>query len=309
MRSNLFIKYKTKEDGGFDLTTIGESFIGMDSNLKDLFELSGIDGELILKTEKISEGTISAHQIIQVATTFPFHDVQCLLDFLYVVREAEYKAAVGFFQALSNGYKTVNDFVRENPLVLVPLEPLVSTYFKKLIAAAKFQKNGPRSDESVGNIPMRYAKGLHRMIVDKKFKRTLRPIVEESATEIIISNKADYSDASRIDGSNFENYLPEEEKILPEFENGAVCDLSGELLAIQSTKGEVLRFRIHNIDERFSLLIAFPADGKSTENYIQYYKRAVNIKARILRDSLYKRPELQLINIELIQQDMFEQRA
>jgi len=307
MKSNLFIKYETKDSGGFDLTTIGESFIGMDSNLKDFFKLSGIDGEFSIKTEKIHEGSISADQIIQIASTLPFHETKELLDFLYVVGEAEYNIALNFFQTFGNGCKTVNDFIKEYPLVLVPLEPLVSEFIKKLIAVAKFQKNSPRSDETTGNIPLRYAKGLNRMIVEGKFKRTLKPIVEGSATEIIIGSNLELTDASRISSANFEDYLPEEEKILSELENDSTHTFLGELLGIQSTKGEVLKFKIHNIDERFNLLTAYPAEGKNTENYTQYYKKIVNLKAQVIRESLYKKPELQIIEIDLMQPEIFEE--
>ncbi|HUD19240.1 MAG TPA: hypothetical protein VMR81_02285 [Patescibacteria group bacterium] len=306
MKSNIFIKYQTKDSGGFDLTTIGESFIGMDSNLKDFFELSGIDGELLVKTEKISEGSVLTHQVIHLATSMPFHDIRELLDFLYVVGAAEYKIGSDFFQAFGSGYKTVNDFFKENPLILASIELFLGYYFTKLMDAASSQKNGPKSDNSNRNIPMRYANGLHRMILEGKFRRTLKPIVEGSASEIIIGNNLELKDSSQINSANFENYLPEEEKILPELGNGTTHTFLGELLAIQSTKGEVLKFRIHNIDERFNLFTAYPADGMNTENYIQYYKKAVNITAQVIRDSLYKKPELQILSIELTQRDMFE---
>lgn len=308
MDSNLLIKYKEQTDGsiGYDLGLLGESFSGFNSVFKELFEISQIQGELVVRTTRVSEGSIEVFNLIQVVTTIPFNEIRDLLDFFQVVDHTLYQQASAFFSAFGNGHKTVNDFFRENQFDNTVLNVLLTIFVTQMVAWSGKQKTQLTTRDDMGNkISERYAKKLKNMISLGKYKKALKPITENSVSYVQIDAIKKSSSTISIDENTLGNYLPEEEKILPDLENGIIHNFTGEILALQSTKGETLRIKIHGIDPKYQLLVAHPADGKNTEDYKDFYKQQVNIKAEIYRKTLYKKPELIIREIEIMQEDLF----
>ena len=76
---------------------------------------------------------------------------------------------------------------------------------------------------------------------------------------------------------------------------------------MQSTRGERIKIKINEVDPPYQLLTARPADGQDTEDYKEFYKKMVNVKAEVLRASMYKRPEIILHSVEKMEQSLFEE--
>jgi hypothetical protein len=151
-------------------------------------------------------------------------------------------------------------------------------------------------------MPQAYAYRLHNMVLSKKFKKIVIPIAEDKIKSIRFGTDKNFALPTTIDSSNFEGYLSEDERILSEWENGQKINLTGEIVAIQSTRGEILRFKAIEVEPKYQLLVAIPEDGKSSENYLEFYKKQVNLEAEVFRSSMYKKPEIIIKNISLMQE-------
>lgn len=307
MQPNLFIKYKSgnEENSGFDLAALGESFIGFNDIFKELFEISELKGELDVRTIRIGEGSILTEILIQALTSIPFENIKHFQDFLQFTDLDLLKNLQDYLSQLENAHKTLNDYFRENQFDLGLINTLITIYITKMINVTPEQKlKVVLVDKNGSKIPQKYAEKLHHMINERKYKRALKPITENNVAEIQISDNKIFKESIIINDVNFEDYLGEEEKILPELQNGEIHSFTGEILALQSTRGELLKFKAYGFDPRYQLLVAHPSDDRKTEDYTEFYKKEVNIKAEIYRKSLYKKPELILLEIELVQQKM-----
>lgn len=286
---------------GLDLTVLGESFIGLNMVLKEYLEISRFNGEVSIRTEKVSDGSIIVEIIfIILSSEMPFNEIRDLLDFLRVVNEAEYKVASAFFNKIDNTSKTINDYYKEYPfhaaLMTIALERLAV----KLWKATPFYKKSPVPNPQE-KLPKRYAKKIYEMIHSRRYKRALKPLMEEQVSYIKM-RVSEYE--ATADHGNFEDYLAEDEKILPDLQNGTVHNFIGEIVALQSTRGETLKVRIHDFEPKYNLLVAYPEEDKKTEDYKNYYKKTANMTVEILRKSLYKKPEFKLIKIEIVQENL-----
>jgi hypothetical protein len=246
------------------------------------------------------------NNIVHIISTIPFQEVKDLLNFLQVVDQTLYSNASNFFNTIGGTHKAVNDYFRENQFDNNLVTGLMVYFIPKMIDWAGKQKSALCTKDDSGNtIPTAYASRLQQMITNGKYKRALKPLTENNISYIRLSAVKNSSAMITINESNLGDYLPEEEKILPELENGSTHNFSGEILALQSTRGETLKFKIFGIDSRFQLLTAHPEDNKKTEDYKDYYKKQVNIKAEIFRKTLYKKPEIIIRGIVLRQIELF----
>ena len=294
MNENLLIKYIEQDDHlpGYDLGLLGESFSGFNEVFKELFEISQIQGELVLRTTRISEGSIDVANLVQIVIEHsPFKEPKDLLDFLQVVSVTLHQQAENFFNAIGNGHKTVNDYFRENQFDNSVVTGLLVLYFPKMLKWAGKQ-----------------AKKLQNMVSNGRYKKALKPLTENGISSVKVMTLSKDSFEVSIDETQLENYLPEEEAILPELENGNIVNLSGQILALQSTRGEKLKFEAEGINPRYKLLTAHPPDGKNTEDFMDYYKKIVNVRAQVYRKTLYKRPEIIILEIELGQGELFPEQ-
>lgn len=307
MQPNLYIKYNLGNEGkvGFDLSSLGESFIGFNEIFKDLFETSGISGELEINTLRISEGSIITEIAINVLTTIPFENIKHFQDFLEFTDQQLLTHFQNYLSQFHNAHKSLNDYFKENQFDLQLVAILLTAFFTRMISLTPLEKEKiVVVDQNKKKIPQRYAEKLHHMVNQRKYKKALKPLIENNVSEISISLTRVFKESVMINETNFEGYLGEEEKILPELQNGEIHSFTGEILALQSTRGEVLKFKALGFDPRFQLLVAHPDDTHKTEDFMEFYKKEVNIKAEIYRKSLYKKPELIIREIELVQQKL-----
>lgn len=304
MQPNLFIRYKLANDEklGFDLSYLGESFVGFNDVFKELFEISEITGELEVRTLRISEGSIVTEIVINVLTSIPFENIKHFQNFLQFTDISLLTQFNDYFSQLENAHKTLNNYFQENQFDLQFVTVLMTIFLTKMISLTPLEKEKiVLKDKDEKEIPLRYAERLHQMVNQRKYKKALKPLIENNVAEVSLSNTKRFQESVSINEKNFEDYLGEEEKILPELQNGEIHSFTGEILALQSTRGEVLKFKAYGFDPRYQLLIAHPGGNMKTEDYKDYYKKQVNIKAEIYRKSLYKKPEIIIHDIELVQ--------
>lgn len=309
MEENLLITYheNDKQAAGYDLGLLGESFTGFNDVFKELFTISKIQGDLVLRTTKISQGSIDVQNIVDVVINgTPFSSVSDLLDFLRVADQQLYQEASNFFNAIGNGHKAVNDFFKEYEFSGAVVSGLVSGFIVSAVEWSGLQKKRVTTEDSAGNqISETTARKLRTLVLGGKFKRALKPISENSVSKVALASHSVKKVVTNISEVELGNYLPDDEEILPQLVNGTVIQLVGEIQALQSTKGETVKFKAAEIEKKFQLLTAYPADGKQTEDYKDFYKKQVILTAEVFRKTLYKKPELIIQDIKLSQDELF----
>jgi hypothetical protein len=183
---------------------------------------------------------------------------------------------------------------------------LLGVAIVRMISFAKKQKRTIELEDEKGkSLPKKYAFGLHRLIRKKRtFKKALRPFVDEQVTEIEIRTAEQSNCTTTITTKNFENYLSEDEQILPEYEDGKSYRFTGVIVGLESSRGDYMKFKAHGIAREHSLLVADPGDRGNTEAYIEFYKKHVWIEAKVIRKSLYQKPKLIIQNVDLMQKPL-----
>ena len=284
MENSLQIRY-VDDNVGFDLGLLGDSFKGIDALFKDLYELSGVKGEIELKTTEVSKGSIIIYNTIHVTlTTAPFTTSQALFDFLRIVDPVMLAQAKTFMSGALGVRKDLNAYFAEYPLDGLIIAGLLNKFVPRAIRWAGFQKHGVVTEkDGLGEISSQQAKKLRTMIIRGKFSRVLKPITDGNVRELSFTPKGQEEEKPvRITEADIENYLPEENKILPQFENGTVHKLTGRIVGLQSTKGEIIKVRVDDIDIEHSLINARPHDGQTSGDYAVFYKHDVSFSAEIV---------------------------
>lgn len=305
MQDSLLIKYTYDSQDGFDLSVIGESFMGFDSVLKELLNIAQLEDEVQIKTSKVQQGSIEVINVLVLSDPMPFHNVEVFLEFLRIAAPELLNQANTFFSALSDGHRTVNDYFAKNPVDQTVIQLILTYLVSSLATARRLKKNQGIPEGSKAS--ERQVKRLRRMISTGKYKRALKPITDGNTTSIKVAALSTEENKSVvISEANVGDYLPEDSMILPEFENGQKVRLTGELQSLQSTHGDTMKVRIEGVDPQNALLVATPSDGVNIEDYAMYFKKRVVIGAEIFRKTKYKRPELIIESMELAQTNLLE---
>lgn len=297
----LYIKYSNEVQSPIDLAVLGESLIGFQKVIKDLIQIANIDSEYSISVERITEGSIDVSTLINFASNLPFRNLADFYNFIQFIGDEVPKDLINAISIIDQSKDSIESYFAKNPVQLLVLWELIRYLVPKLIALTPRQKGFVKLDK---DLPVSYAMGLNRLINKGSYKRAIQPIIENDIAEISISADEDYKKNTIINEKNFSDYLGENEEILPELSNGARVNLTGEILAISSTKGESLRFKAIDLDKKNNLLTAYPADGKKTDDFMQFYKKRVVIQCEVVRKTMFRRPELVINDINLFQQNL-----
>jgi hypothetical protein len=310
IKPNLFLKYRSinkLDSSDVDLATLGESILGFDIAIKEIIRISKINGDVRLSICGTREGSLIADiaiQCTQQVDVLPFDRVEDLLNFLKLVDHELWLQAEAFFNTavdvIKSNHRTINDYFAKNPVDQGMLTFLLGWFVSKLFEKAVGQK----SFADARDLPKPYAEGLHRMIKEGKFKKAIKPLVEENLSSLEISADDSFNKKVVVDNSNFDNYLSEEEKILPQYENGQKYRFTGKVVAMQCSVGDSLKVQIHGAKKRDRELVAYPPEDKTTKDLDEFYEEDVIITALIKRDSLYHKPKLYIQDISLYQQPL-----
>lgn len=301
MKSNLFIRYKgvnPNNDSEIRLESLAESINGFDQVLKDLFSISKINRDISIYANKVRQGSLIIDLSICVDSIFegsPFERVNDLLEFLKVVNKDEFYRASEFFSNLKGVHRSLNDYFARNPLD----HDLITIFIAYLLGRAGAHKDKPDID----NVPKDYAIALHKMIKNGKFKKALKPFIENELASVEVSEYQDFSKIkTRIDRANFESYLSEKEKVLPEYEDGKLYIFTGTIVGMQCSRGDSMTLRVNGIQKKYRDLISLPPPDKSTKDYDKFYGKQIVARVCVERTSLYQKPKLHIQEISL-QQD------
>jgi hypothetical protein len=302
MQESFVIKYSYKSDEGFDLTSVGESFMGFDAVLKDILETAHLGESIEVKTTRVKQGSIEVYNALVSLNHLPFDSVPAFLEFLKIAAPELINEANTFFSSMHGVHRTVNDYFARNPVDL-NLLMLVAGYIvgsMDLAGKLKGNKGVPKDTQA----SPRQINRLRRMVEGGRYRRALTPITHGSVASISLATVSKQAKSLSITESNVGNYLPDDGKILPEFANGDVVTLTGKLLSLQSTRGDMIKIDIDGIDPQNSLLSGVPVDGTNIEDYKEFFKQLVLVEAEINRKSLYKRPELVIRTMSLAQSEL-----
>lgn len=294
IQAKLSLRYDWDSDfaSGVDFAALGGSLIGFDRLLRNYVEVLRLRGDVKIEAQSAREGSVVVDLALQLYSTALFHDWQSYVDLMQLVGQQIPQTVIGGAKEI---HEDVNAFASQYPVDTMIIEAAIL----KLFVWGSLQKTKPTTHDNGNILPTRYAVGLSRMVKSHKYRKAFSPLVTDAVKEIQIV--APQKDPFVVDLRNFSNYLSEDERILPDLKNGVSYNFKGEIVGLESSKGEFLRFRALELPKQHRLLTAFPTDGKDTGNYLGYYKKQVLLTAEVVRKSEYQRPRLKIEEIELLQ--------
>lgn len=301
MEAKFFVKYDSAskyDDSSVALHDFGESLVAFDTLVKDFGQMFRIQAEIEIYASSHREGSHIVDLIFRVHESFdslPIDSVGHLLEFLKITGEQLFENASRFFGGIKDLHKTVNDFGAKYPIDIALICLIIPWLFK---ITRKQRKNELPADPKLSE---RIAKELYKIIQKNRFGHFINPIVNETAKSIEVSPDRNFiKNTTKIDNTNFEDYLGTDTEILPELIDGNKYDLRGEITSLKSTRGDSLTFQYSKKDKAYNLDL-LPPSGETTKSYTQYYKELVNISALVERHSVFKKPKLHLLDISLTQ--------
>lgn len=303
MKESFVIRYQFIPEEGLNLTLLGESFAGFDSLIKEILETANLSNDVEVKTTRVKQGSIEIYNALLIAQPIPFSDVQLFLEFLRIAKPELMNDANTFFSNIHGVHRTVNDYFAKNPVDMAVVSLIIGYITGVIRTSAKIKNNNTSSVDT--KLSSRQISKIKRITEGGRYRRALAPITEGVVSSIEIKSTITANEGVIISEANVGDYLPDEDKILPDLHNGIKVNFSGELLSLQSTRGDVLKIRVDGLDSRFSLLTCSVADGATIESFKHLFKERIVFDAEVARISYFKRPELVIFSMNL-QQPEFE---
>jgi len=301
MKTSLYLRYVSinpDEESNIPLGDLGNSLVAFERLVSDLSDVCRLDTKVEVLATTHREGSHIVDLLLQAQAelnSLPFESTDQLLEFLKLTSVDLWQEAVAFFNDLKDIHRTVNDFGNKHTVditLFALLIPWVMSRIKKLR-----EKPIPVDD----HFSERMAREIYKLIEKNRFGSFVQPIADETAKSIEVSTDRKFkSNVSRIDNSNFEDFMGKDSEILPNLKDGQDCELTGEVTSLKSTRGDSLTFHIEDKGKSHNLDV-FPGPEKTSKSYVDFYQEKVNIKATVERVSLYKKPKLHLIDMHLAQ--------
>lgn len=308
MDPNLFLRFKGIEeesDSQVSLAELGESLTGFHSVLTELNGVMGITIEPEVQATALREGSVIVDLVLwfrDASDVLPFDSVTDFVEFLKLAEEPKAEEVEGFFQSVEGAHRSINDWAARNPLDFeifkAGLNILWVSVVLKLIKKAALFKKGENPKEKT--LSRKKQRGLHKMVKKRSFKKALTPLREDKAKSIEVSDDREFRHAVVIDQHNMDNYLADDDTILPHLKDGVNYDLHGTITSLKATRGDRMTLQISHEGDLYNL-DALPGPGLTSKNYKDFYTESVNVRAEVHRASLYKKPKLRLHGIELRQ--------
>ena len=307
MNPTLYLKFTGSDpqaDSNISLAELGESLQGFDALFKEFASIVRMEIEPEVQATGHREGSF----VVDVAAwwkdssdSLPFHSIDDFLTFLKLAKDPLAQEVQAFINSALETKKTLNDWVSANPIDTGVLTYLFGKVVQRLMKYAGPCKRLLRTD--VRELPKRIQLALHKLIKKKGFKKALKPITENKVDVIEVSAEPTFADSAKVDQSNLGDYLADDDTILPHLEDGNTYPLTGIITSLKATRGDQVTIQISHEGEEHNL-DAKPALGLTSKNYIKFYQEKVNITADVMRTSLYKKPKLRMITIELQQPEL-----
>lgn len=303
--SEFQITYKgSATDGGFDMAIVGESMVGFNSLFKDFYKACGIDGELQIRTTSVQQGSvIITGLLVAEITARIIEDPELFIQGLRLVDDAMWRQVSDFLSAIGNADKSINNFFEERQFTASIIAGIVSGVVAGLVVW--WFENRKKKDLAVTD-NSRLGKKLGFLRQKKRFNRALKPLCENGYDSIALS-VGDTVQRRQVvvDDVDLEYILPEDDKILPEYENGLCFNAEATIKSLSSSHGE--RVGLTFFDNQFGnrTYTAYPDDGHTSASYRDLYGETVTGEFEVYRKSLYKIPEFKICSMEKLQGEMF----
>ncbi len=299
---NIVYKNSTSKNKGYSLEILGSSLVGVNKIIKEFVDIANFNNELDIKVNNVKNGSIIIELLFYIDFHLLFTNIQDLYNFLLVADPKQYKEVAEFFSNIDGAHKSINNYYSQFPLTGEISMMLIGIYIGRMMHMSGKQKEQlTLKDENGNKFPIKYAQRLQNFVKRGGFKKALSPIVEGDAEEIIMEQA---EVRFKISEENIENFLPEDDQILPEYEDGMNITFTGKIVALQSTKGESVKFKANEINSELSLLTAYPEEGKGSEEYVNFYKKDIVLRSQIYRKSMYVRPAILIKSVELMQEQL-----
>jgi len=275
------------------------SLDGFNKAIKKIHAISKINGDISIEAADVRSGSIVFELLLHVQLTGqPFLDPRHAIDFLRLCSEGLAQIAQDALTVDGN----LNRFYSEQGFNATALTSLVPLFIQRAIkAAGKMKRNLNATTDDGRPIPTRYVGPFRRMVDRGEFKKALKPIVDDTVTRIEVG---DGDLKTVLDQTSFQEYLGEGDQVLPQLVNGQEVTLTATVTGMQSTRSDSLTLKLH--DHGGLSVVAFPADGKTTKDYIDFYGQRVLVTAKIYRRSDYQKPKLILKELQIEQTEIFE---
>lgn len=305
MSEPIYLRY-TPIDGEpqheVELRTIGESLVGFARVAEEYARILGIRGNLVLSVTYTREGSLIFDLLVdlQQCGDLVFETAQQLYDFLKISSAENYQTALNTLGQLKDGYETLEDYYAKHPIQLTAIVAAIAY----LIGKTAKQKDQPQINDP--ELPRRIAEMLHELVKTKAFRKFLEPIIQDTARSIEISERRDFKKAAEINQSNIQDYLPDEEMILPHLLPDTQHTLDGTITSMKSTRGDSLTFQYFYEGKAYNLDL-LPEPDRTTKAYTDFYKEQVNTKVTVIRDSMFKKPKLRIDHITHLSPYLFEE--
>lgn len=296
-KANLVVVYRWDErEGGLTPEVLGESIAGFGSAIREILAVARVNKPVSVYVEVAEDGSIELGFTIDLLSQIPFGSWQDLYDFFAFIGRIDLLQAA---KDVAKVHDDLNAFFAKNAFDAALLAYLAP----KLFALAKRQKKAPTATDADGKpVPKGYAIGLHKLVKKGAYKKAMRPFVENQVNEVEIRSAGESSASTKITTLDFGEFLSEKEQILAEYENDRTYRFAAQLVGLEKSMGEHLKFRMSQLPRRHNVLVSYPQEGKLTTDYTMFYGKHVFISAKVIRQSMYHKPKLQLLEIELAQE-------
>jgi len=305
MEFNLYLRFKgtDNDENPVGLSELGESLVGFDYVFREFARVLRIEGGVQVSATSSRRGSVIVDTLISGAQSAVhwFGTVNDFLTFLELVKGPLWEKAQKFFHEIGGIHRTLNDYVAANPVDSAIITTLMAKAFQKLLEKARKNKKAP--DYSDRELPKRIAKELNKLIKKGAFKTALTALTQDAAESIEVSVTRTFDEVTIINQTNVQDYLAEQDQILPHLKDGDLEPLSGKITSLRGTRGDSMTFHLAYQGETYNL-DTLPAEGKTSKSYTNLYQEDVVIKAWVMRDSLYKKPRLKIQEIERTQLEL-----
>lgn len=284
------------------MAVIGESMIGFNSLLKDFYKVSGIDGELQIKTTSVKQGCVIVEgALVAELTTRLVENPQIFLEALNHVDIELWRQLTTFLSAIGNADKTIEDFFRERPFASSVVSGIIASIPGLLLAWWLDKKKSNKTDARISKLEQK----ITSLQQHKRFNKAFKPLQENGYDSVTYFAQATTTKREVIvKDSDLESILPEDEKILLEYENGDQFSATCEIKSLSFARGERVGVSFH--DEVFGArtYTAFPGNNHTSASYRNLYGEVAKGEFEVYRKSMLKVPEFKIISLQKQQLEM-----
>lgn len=289
---------------GFDMAVIGGSMIGFNSLLKDFYKACGIEGELQVKTTAVKQGSVIVEGLLIAEITSRIaENPELFLEALKQIDHNLWQQLSNFLSAIGNADKTINDFFKDRQFTSAVVSSIVGGIPVGLLVwwlTTKMERK--KVDKRLSKLEQK----IELLRKNKKFNKALKPLQENGYDSITYAAQTASNQRKQItvSDSDLDVILPDDDKVLPEYENGVRFSATGKVTSLSSARGERVGVTFHDVKFGSRTYTAFPDDSHTSVSYRSLYGEVVTGEFEVHRKSMFKVPEFKIVSLEKLQTEL-----